>query len=79
MIGKCDDKGRLYIPKKLQSKIKGNVYLVELKEGLLVVPIPEDPVSQLRSIGKELPDKSISELKDIIKQEALKDISEEEK
>jgi hypothetical protein len=55
------------------------VYLVELKEGLLVVPIPEDPVSQLRSIGKQLPDKSISELKDIIKQEALKDTSEEEK
>jgi len=79
MIGRCDEKGRLYIPKKLQSKIKGDVYLVELKEGLLVVPIPEDPVSQLRSIGKDLPDKSITELKEIIKQEALKDISEEEK
>jgi len=75
MIVKCDDKGRLYIPKKFQSKIKGEIYIVEIKEGLLLVPVPADPFKTLHSIGKILPEHSISELKDIIEKESNKEIS----
>lgn len=74
MMAKCDEKGRLYIPKKYQSKIKRDVYIIELKEGLLIVPIPEDPITELKDIGKALPKKSLAEFKAIIEEEAMKEI-----
>ncbi len=79
MIGKCDDKGRIYIPKKFRSKIHNEVYIVELPEGLLIVPIPDDPLAVLESIGKNLPEKSIPEFREIIKEDAVKEISESKK
>jgi DNA-binding transcriptional regulator/RsmH inhibitor MraZ len=74
MIAKCDEKGRLYIPKKLQSKISSEMFIIELKEGLLLVPVPEDPLKELQLIGQSLPDKSIAEFKSIIEQEALEEV-----
>jgi DNA-binding transcriptional regulator/RsmH inhibitor MraZ len=73
MIAKCDAKGRLYIPKKLQSKIASEMYIIELKEGLLLVPVPDDPIKALGHIGQSLPDKSNAEFKAIIEQAALEE------
>lgn len=74
MIVNCDEKGRIYIPKKYQSLIHNQVYIVELKGGLWLVPIPQNPLEELRTIGKNLPKKSIAEFKDIIRSEAHKEI-----
>lgn len=69
MIARVDIKGRLYLPKKVRGKLGEKVYLVELKDGLLLIPEPKDPFKELEEIGKALPDKSIKELKkEIIKQ-----------
>lgn len=74
MIAKCDEKGRLYIPKKLQSKISSEMYIIELKEGLLLVPVPDDPIKVLELIGQSLPEKSSAEFNSIIEQEALEEV-----
>ena len=74
MIAKCDEKGRLYIPKKFRSKIGREVFLIELKDGLLIVPVPEDPIEELMEIGEELPDIPMDELKRSIEEEALDEI-----
>ena len=46
MITKCDKKGRVYIPKKLQNKLTKEMFLVEINEGLLLIPIPENAVKE---------------------------------
>jgi DNA-binding transcriptional regulator/RsmH inhibitor MraZ len=79
MIAKCDEKGRLYIPKKYQSKINGEVYLVELKEGLMIIPVPKDPIAQLQSIGQSIPNITLSKMKAIINEEAMKEVTKQEK
>ncbi len=73
MIANCDEKGRIYIPKKYQSLIHDQVFIVELRGGLWLVPIPKDPLDELRKIGKKLPNKTIAELKEIIRFQADKE------
>jgi len=69
MMARIDSKGRLYIPRKMREKLGSEVYLVEIHDGIVVIPKPEDPVKELEEIGKSLPDKPIGELKmEIIKQ-----------
>jgi len=66
---KVDERGRLYIPKSLRGKIGKEAYLVEVEDGILVIPKPEDPIKELEEIGKAIPDKPIDEIKkDILKQ-----------
>ena len=55
--------------KKNQEKI------VELKDVLLIVPFPNDPIAELREIGKNIHVKSLSKLQYIVNEEALKEIS----
>jgi bifunctional DNA-binding transcriptional regulator/antitoxin component of YhaV-PrlF toxin-antitoxin module len=70
MWAKVDARGRLYIPRSLRSKISKEVYLVEVKDGILVIPKPEDPIKELEEIGRAIPpDKPVDEIKkDILKQ-----------
>lgn len=71
MMLKCDERGRIYLPKHIREKFGEEFYLVETKEGIHLIPIPANPVEDLEKIGKKLPEKSIKELKeDILKQAA---------
>ncbi|AJC71154.1 MAG: AbrB family transcriptional regulator [Thermococcus sp.] len=72
MLAKVDSRGRLYIPKELRRDISGEVYLVRVSEGILIVPKPEDPLRELEELGKKLPDVSIEELRREILKEAEK-------
>ncbi|MEX2684267.1 MAG: AbrB family transcriptional regulator [Candidatus Sigynarchaeota archaeon] len=69
MMTTCDDKGRVYIPKKYQDKLTKRVFIVKIQEGLLLVPVPDDPIATLEEIGKSLPAVTLKQLKmEIMKQ-----------
>ena len=74
MWARVDDRGRIYLPKPVREKIGKEVFVVEVKDGVLLIPKPEDPVKELENIGKLLPDKSIRELRDEIEKAAEKEI-----
>ena len=71
---KVDAKGRLYIPKELRDEIGKEVFLIRTPNGILIVPKPEDPISELEKLGKKLPDKPIEELKQDILKEAEREL-----
>ncbi|AEA46524.1 AbrB/MazE/SpoVT family DNA-binding domain-containing protein [Archaeoglobus veneficus] len=74
MLIKVDSRGRLYIPKKIRGKLGNEVYLVEMDDGIVIIPKPRDPVKELEEIGKSLPDKSIEELRKEITEQAMEEI-----
>jgi len=74
MLARIDSKGRLYIPKKMREKLGNEVYLVEMDNGIIVIPKPKDPVKELEEIGKSLPDKPIEELKKEILKQAMEEL-----
>lgn len=74
MLAKIDSKGRLYIPKKIREKLGREVFLVEIDDGIFVIPKPKDPVKELEEIGKKLPDKPIEEIKKDILRQALEEL-----
>ncbi|WP_456395259.1 AbrB/MazE/SpoVT family DNA-binding domain-containing protein [Thermococcus sp.] len=74
MISKMDSKGRLYIPRSMRERVGKEVYLVETPDGILIIPKPEDPLKELKEIGKSLPKVSLDELKRGILKQALEDL-----
>jgi len=74
MLAKIDSKGRLYIPKKIREKLGNEVYLIEMDDGLIIIPKPKDPLKELEEIGKSLPDKPIEELRKEILKQAMEEI-----
>lgn len=74
MMLKCDEKGRIYLPKHIREKLGKEFYLVETKEGIHLIPIPANPVEDLEKIGKKLPEKSIKELKEDILKQAMEEL-----
>ncbi len=70
MIVKCDAKGRVYIPKKMQERLSKEVFAVETPDGILLIPIPEDPVAELERLGKKLPPLTLKGLKEEIMKQA---------
>ncbi len=71
---KVDDRGRIYLPKPVREKIGKEVFVVEVRDGILLIPKPSDPVKELENIGKFLPDKSIKELRKEIETAAEEEI-----
>lgn len=75
MISKLDDKGRIYLPKEIREKIKSKeFYIIEVPDGILIVPKIEDPVKILEEEGKKLPNLSIADLKKSIREEGEKEV-----
>ncbi|WP_297065740.1 AbrB family transcriptional regulator [Thermococcus sp.] len=74
MLTQIDSKGRLYIPKAMRKNLPKEVYLIRLDEGILIVPKPENPLKELEELGKKLPDKPISEIREEILKEATKEV-----
>ncbi len=60
---KCDSRGRLYLRDVIRSRFGEEFIVVETKGGILLLPIPSDPVADLASIGKALSGLSIDEIK----------------
>jgi len=70
ILARLDSKGRLYIPKEMREGLSREVYLVRLDHEILIVPKPGDPLRELEELGKDLPDKPLSEIKKEILEEA---------
>jgi DNA-binding transcriptional regulator/RsmH inhibitor MraZ len=74
MITQCDAKGRVYIPKALQKKLTKEVFIVETAEGILIIPIPNDPFQELERLGQKLPAMTIKQLKEEITKQATQEM-----
>jgi bifunctional DNA-binding transcriptional regulator/antitoxin component of YhaV-PrlF toxin-antitoxin module len=74
MWAKVDERGRVYIPKPLRKRISKEVFAVEVKGGILLVPKPQDPVKELEEIGRRLPEKSVKEFRREIENTAVEEI-----
>ncbi len=70
MLSKVDEKGRVYLGKRLRKRLGDEVYVVEMDEGILIVPKPMDPVKALELLGAALPEKPIMELRKEITESA---------
>ncbi|MFB6193699.1 MAG: AbrB/MazE/SpoVT family DNA-binding domain-containing protein [Halobaculum sp.] len=59
-----DEHGRITIPERLREQYGDRYRLVELRDGIKLVPIPDDPVAALRSAAsEELREASLDELR----------------
>ncbi len=74
MLARIDSKGRLYIPKKMREKLGSEVYLVEMRDRIIIIPKPKDPLKELEEIGRSLPEKSVEELKKEILRQAVEEM-----
>jgi len=70
-IVETDKKGRLYLSKETRETYGEKFLEVELDNGIKLIPIPEDPVEDLRDVTEKLRGRSIEEIKKGIKKEAL--------
>lgn len=68
---RTDDRGRVTIPKSVRDRHGERYRLVELHDGVKLIPIPDDPVAALRdAAGEELQDATIDELRDAARRTA---------
>lgn len=72
-----DERGRITIPKPLRERFGERYRLVELQEGIKLLPRPEDPVEALRSAAsEELREASMDELRDAAAEEGSEQAGE---
>ena len=49
-----DDRGRLTLPKEVRRRFGDRYYVVELHDGVKLIPLEEDPLSALRDEFEEV-------------------------
>lgn len=60
-----DERGRLTIPQELRERFGERYRVLELHDGIKLVPVPEDPVGELRaSASDDLRAASVESLRD---------------
>jgi bifunctional DNA-binding transcriptional regulator/antitoxin component of YhaV-PrlF toxin-antitoxin module len=60
---RADDRGRVTIPEEVRDRYGDQYRLVELDSGIKLVPIPDDPLADLRAAATdELREASLSDL-----------------
>ena len=74
MWAKVDDRGRVYLPKQVRRKVGKEVFVIEVKDGVLLIPKPNDPFRELEELGKKLPDRTVRELRKEIEDLAMEEI-----
>jgi bifunctional DNA-binding transcriptional regulator/antitoxin component of YhaV-PrlF toxin-antitoxin module len=68
-----DERGRITIPKGMRDRFGERYRLVELRDGIKLLPRPEDPLEALRSAGSdELREASMDEIRDVAVEEGHK-------
>lgn len=65
-----DDRGRLTIPKEIRERYGDRYHIVELHDGVKLVPIAEDPLDALRDEFAEV-EKPAGELREEARESAL--------
>lgn len=73
----ADERGRVTVPKDVRDCYGDRYRPVELDSGIRLVPIPDDPVKELRSVaGDELCEASLDELEDAAPEETRRQTGE---
>ena len=65
-----DDRGRLTIPKELRERYGDRYWIVELHEGIKLVPIADDPLAALREEFSDV-ESTAEELLEAAREDAL--------
>lgn len=74
---RVDDRGRVTIPKEIRDRYGDRYRLVELNSGIKLVPIPDDPVAELRAAASdELREASLEDLEEAAAEEAREQAGE---
>lgn len=74
---RADDRGRVTIPKDVRDRYGETYRLVELNSGIKLVPIPDDPLAELRAAASdELREASLDDLEAAAHEEAREQAGE---
>jgi bifunctional DNA-binding transcriptional regulator/antitoxin component of YhaV-PrlF toxin-antitoxin module len=74
---RADDRGRVTIPKAVRDRYGDQYRLVELDSGIKLVPIPDDPLEELRAAASdELREAPLGDLETAASEEAGEQASE---
>ncbi|ELY46008.1 AbrB/MazE/SpoVT family DNA-binding domain-containing protein [Natronorubrum tibetense] len=65
-----DDRGRLTLPKEVRERYGDRYHIVQLHDGIKLVPIADDPLDALRDEFTDV-DKSADELRENARKAAL--------
>lgn len=65
-----DDRGRLTLPKELRERYGDRYHIVELHDGIKLIPIAEDPLEALREEFADV-EKTVEELRSEAREAAL--------
>ena len=74
-VASVDEQGRVYIPKDIREEYGKNFRIIDTRDGLIFMPLPEDPLETFQE-GEKLGDKSIEDLKDEVRKGAQEQVSE---
>ncbi|MFC6875068.1 AbrB/MazE/SpoVT family DNA-binding domain-containing protein [Halobellus marinus] len=67
---KLDDRGRLTLPRELRERYGDHYYVVDLHDGIKLVPIADDPLDALRDEFDDV-EKTAEELREDARRAAL--------
>ncbi|GAA0527177.1 hypothetical protein SAMN04488066_1145 [Halorubrum aquaticum] len=67
-----DDRGRLTLPKELRERYGERYHVVDLHDGIKLIPIDEDPLDALRDEFADV-DETVDELRQGAREAALTD------
>jgi bifunctional DNA-binding transcriptional regulator/antitoxin component of YhaV-PrlF toxin-antitoxin module len=68
---RTDERGRVTIPKEVRDRYGEKFRLVELDSGIKLVPIPEDPLKELRAAASdELREAALADLEEAAREAA---------
>ena len=70
---KLDDCGRLTLPKELRERYGDHYHVVDLHDGIKLVPVADDPLDALREEFADV-DKTAEELRESARDAALDDV-----
>jgi len=74
---RTDKRGRVTIPKEVRDRYGKKFRLVELDSGIKLVPIPDDPLEELRAAASnELREAPLDDLEEAAREEAREQASE---
>lgn len=65
-----DDRGRLTLPKEVRERYGTHYHIVQLHDGIKLIPIDEDPLEALRAEFADV-EKSATELRDAARDASL--------
>jgi len=76
---RCDEKGRILIPKEMRQKAGTEFHAVQWRGDIILIPVPKDPLRALEEMGRKagLHKLSIAQIKKAGRGLAEKEVEEE--